>query len=93
MLFRSGSSIQAPIIKGGIIKGGRVESGHFAGGSINIGNGNFSVDSYGNLNAKSGTFEGTVYADKIEEIKIEVKGSNFQSSSNQNNKKLFDDMW
>ena len=31
--------------------------------------------------------------DKIEEIKIEVKDSNFQSSSNQNNKKLFDDMW
>lgn len=57
----AGTSIQAPIIKGG-----RVESGHFAGGSINIGNGNFSVDSNGNLIAKSGRFEGTVYADKIE---------------------------
>lgn len=32
-------------------------------------------------------------AEKIEEIKIEVKDSNFQSSSNQDNKKLFDDMW
>lgn len=56
----AGTSIQAPIIKGG-----RVESGHFAGGSINIGNGNFTVDSNGNLYAKSGRFEGTVYADEI----------------------------
>lgn len=54
------TSIASPIIKGG-----RVESGHFAGGSINIGNGNFSVDSNGNLIAKSGTFEGTVFAKKI----------------------------
>ncbi len=36
------------------------------GGSINIGNGNFAVDAAGNLYAKSGTFEGTVKADKIE---------------------------
>ncbi|HEY4537103.1 MAG TPA: DUF1983 domain-containing protein, partial [Erysipelothrix sp.] len=57
----AGTSIQAPIMKGG-----RIESGHFAGGSINIGNGNFNVDSKGNLYAKSGRFEGTVYADKIE---------------------------
>ncbi|MDM1545499.1 DUF1983 domain-containing protein [Ignatzschineria indica] len=57
----AGTSIQAPIMKGG-----RVESGHFAGGSINIGNGNFTVDSNGNLYAKSGKFEGTVYAEKIE---------------------------
>ncbi len=55
------TSIQTPIIKGG-----RIESGHIAGGSINIGNGNFSVDSNGNLIAKSGRFEGTVYADRIE---------------------------
>lgn len=48
-----------------IIKGGRVESGHFAGGSINIGNGNFNVDANGNLNAKSGKFEGEIYAEKI----------------------------
>ncbi len=61
------TSIQAPVIKGG-----RVESGHFAGGSINIGNGNFNVDSNGNLYAKSGRFEGTVYADKIEGDVVKV---------------------
>lgn len=35
------------------------------GGSINIGNGNFIVDSDGNMTAKSGAFEGTVYANKL----------------------------
>ena len=55
------TSITAPIIKGG-----RIESGHIAGGSINIGNGNFNVDANGNLYAKSGRFEGVVYAEKIE---------------------------
>ncbi|OYQ81794.1 hypothetical protein B9T19_03790 [Ignatzschineria sp. F8392] len=55
-----GTSMKAPIIKGG-----RIESGHFAGGSINIGNGNFNVDSKGNLYAKSGRFEGEVFAKKI----------------------------
>ena len=34
--------------------------GAITGGSINIGNGNFTVDSSGNLTAKSGTFSGTV---------------------------------
>ncbi|HEY4537353.1 MAG TPA: DUF1983 domain-containing protein, partial [Erysipelothrix sp.] len=57
----AGATLKAPIIKGG-----RVESGHFAGGSINIGNGNFNVDANGDLYAKSGRFEGTVYAEKIE---------------------------
>ena len=36
------------------------------GGSINIGNGNFIVDSDGNMTAKNGRFEGTVAANKIE---------------------------
>ena len=35
------------------------------GGSINIGNGNFIVDSDGNMTAKSGRFEGTVHANKL----------------------------
>ncbi|MGP5406108.1 TipJ family phage tail tip protein [Psychrobacter celer] len=35
------------------------------GGSLNINN-RFMVDKYGNMTAKSGTFEGTVLADKIE---------------------------
>ncbi len=35
------------------------------GGSINIGNGNFYVDSSGNLTAKSGTFSGTLNAPTI----------------------------
>lgn len=62
----SGSKIVANTsITSPIIKGGRVESGHFAGGSINIGNGNFNVDSSGNLTANNGTFGGTIYAEKI----------------------------
>ena len=36
------------------------------GGSIDIGNGNFTVDTNGNLVAKSGTFSGTLKATKLE---------------------------
>lgn len=36
------------------------------GGSIDIGNGNFTVDTNGNLVAKSGTFSGTLKAAKLE---------------------------
>ena len=35
------------------------------GGNINIGNGNFVVDQWGNLSANSGTFRGTVLAERI----------------------------
>lgn len=64
-------TLTAPIINGGQINGATINSatlnsGSVKGGSINIGNGNFIVDSVGNLTAKSGTFEGTVRADKIE---------------------------
>ena len=59
-------TIQSPVINAGTINGTTVNSGVFNGGSINIGNGNFVVDGGGNLTAKSGRFEGTVYADKIE---------------------------
>ena len=41
------------------------------GGSINIGNGNFIVDSDGNMTAKNGRFEGTVAANKIEGYLVE----------------------
>ena len=73
--FKAGTSIEAPIIKGG-----RVESGHFAGGSINIGNGNFNVDSSGALYAKSGVFEGAVLAEKIRGDIAEVYTSAINSS-------------
>lgn len=36
-------------------------SGLISGGSINIGNGTFTVDENGNMNASSGTFSGTIY--------------------------------
>ena len=36
-------------------------SGNISGGSINIGNGTFTVDSNGNMYASSGTFTGTIY--------------------------------
>ncbi len=41
------------------------------GGSINIGNGNFIVDSDGNMTAKNGRFEGAVVANKIEGYLVE----------------------
>ncbi len=59
-------TIQSPVINAGTINGTTVNSGVFNGGQINIGNGNFVVDGGGNLTAKSGRFEGTVYANKIE---------------------------
>lgn len=40
--------------------------GDITAGNINIGNGAFTVSRDGNLYAKNGRFEGTVYADKIE---------------------------
>lgn len=40
--------------------------GDIRAGNINIGNGAFTVSSEGDLYAKNGRFEGTVYADKIE---------------------------
>ncbi|MDD7057417.1 MAG: polymer-forming cytoskeletal protein, partial [Erysipelotrichaceae bacterium] len=36
-------------------------SGNISGGSINIGNGTFTVDKNGNMYASSGTFTGTIY--------------------------------
>lgn len=41
-------------------------SGTISGGSINIGNSNFVVDSSGNLTAKSGSFKGTVNATDLQ---------------------------
>lgn len=40
--------------------------GDIRAGNINIGNGAFTVSSEGDLYARNGRFEGTVYADKIE---------------------------
>ena len=61
----AGQTIQSPIINASTINGATVNSGMINGGQISIGNGNFVVDSNGNLVAKSGRFEGTVYADKL----------------------------
>lgn len=36
-------------------------SGNISGGSINLGNGTFTVDENGNMNASSGTFSGIIY--------------------------------
>lgn len=46
-----------------------ITQGNITGGSINIGNGKFIVDSSGNVTAKSGTFDGTV---KIKEGQIDT---------------------
>ena len=45
---------------------GNVTAGNLSSVSINNGNGKFRVDAQGNLYAKSGRFEGTVKADRIE---------------------------
>ncbi|MRN38618.1 host specificity protein J [Neisseria sp. N95_16] len=59
-------TISAPIINGG-----KVSASSFLGGNINIGNGNFTVDSNGNMTAKNGRFEGTVRADRVEGVLVE----------------------
>ena len=41
-------------------KDGNITGANISGGSINIGNGNFKVDSKGNLTAKTGSFTGTI---------------------------------
>lgn len=46
----------------GILKSSSgVFGGLISGGSINLGNGTFTVDENGNMNASSGTFTGTIY--------------------------------
>ncbi len=71
------NSVTADKILGGTITGNKfaasqtitspnINGGMFTGGSMNLGDGNFVVDSAGNLTAKSGTFLGTVRAEKIE---------------------------
>lgn len=66
----SAEALVADSFKGYKIDGVEINAGKFTGGSITIGgtaiNPNFKVDENGNLYAKSGRFEGTVYADKIE---------------------------
>ena len=51
----SRDGIVAEAIAAGTLSGMKI-----SGGELNIGNGNFIVDSNGNLTAKSGTFKGTV---------------------------------
>lgn len=50
----------------GTVKASQIQGSTITGGSINIGNGNFVVDSNGNLTANSGTFNGNVYAKNIQ---------------------------
>lgn len=85
MLFGSGTASSDPantwswttaINHNGIvadaIAAGKLSGMQIVGGSLNIGNGTFVVDSNGNLKATSGTFSGT------------VKGATFQDSSGNN---------
>lgn len=68
--IKSGT-ITATQIEGGSITGDKIKANTsitaptINGGTINIGNGNFVVDQWGNLNANSGTFRGTVLAENI----------------------------
>src|SRR5690606_9220129 len=47
---------------------GTITASDIIGGTIDIGNGTFTVDSQGNMIAKSGTFGGTIKTDKNAEI-------------------------
>ena len=64
-------SITAAQIEGETITGDKIKANTsitaptINGGNINIGNGNFVVDQWGNLSANSGTFRGTVLAERI----------------------------
>ena len=58
--IKASQSITTPILSAPTINAGQINST-----AINNGNGNFTVDAAGNLYAKSGSFEGTVRAEKI----------------------------
>lgn len=74
----AGNTITAAQIAGDSITGDKIKANTeisaptIKGGNINIGNGNFVVDQWGNLTANSGTFKGTVLAENISG-KIDVK--------------------
>lgn len=56
----SASNIDGGTITGATISGGTITGLGIYGGSINIGNGTFTVDKNGNMNASSGTFKGSI---------------------------------
>lgn len=57
-------NISGTTITGKTISGGKVSGATITGGSLNIGDGNFVVDSDGKMTAKSGTFSGSLSAAK-----------------------------
>lgn len=61
-----GSTISGSTISGTTINGSTVTGTTFTGGSVNIGNGAFTVDAAGNLHANSGSFGGTIKAAQID---------------------------
>ena len=58
--IKASQSITTPILSSPTINAGQINST-----AINNGNGNFTVDAAGNLYAKSGRFEGEVYAGRL----------------------------
>ncbi|MEK5524149.1 tail fiber domain-containing protein [Heyndrickxia sp. FSL W8-0423] len=61
---------------------GNVTAGSLSGVSLNIGNGNFTVDTAGNLVAKRGTFSGTIISNNATITGGSLKvGSNFNVDS------------
>nr|MDD9326756.1 DUF1983 domain-containing protein [Neisseria sp. 51.81] len=64
--LRANESLTSPHIQGGTLNASYINGSRINGGGIDIGNGNFTVDGGGNLYARSGRFEGTVYAEKLE---------------------------
>ncbi|WP_147283908.1 hypothetical protein [Bergeriella denitrificans] len=63
--------VTAGTLSGTVINGSTLNAATVNGGHLNIGNGNFVVDWHGNLFARSGRFEGTVSASRIEGVMFE----------------------
>ena len=79
------TSLSAVSANMGDVTAGTVTGITIKSSSINNGNGNFTVDSSGNLYAKNGRFEGTIRADRIEGFLVEqitVNRSNITNSYN-----------
>ena len=64
------TAITAHGINADYITSGQINAISFIGGSVDIGNGNFTVDGQGNLVAKSGEFTGTITASNFNQGEI-----------------------
>ncbi|NLD46409.1 MAG: hypothetical protein GX660_04320 [Clostridiaceae bacterium] len=72
------------------LTGNAVIAGHITGGTIDLGDGTFTVDEEGNMTAKSGTYEGDINIESLDKLSKSVIKSNemaFQSGDGLGNYK------